>query len=293
MLFKRSTYKYPMVFLLGVFSCGGLEEVPLSDSEILASDLNIINTWLENKGLTDSVIVTSSKLRYIPTVVGTGLKLDSGDVVQVGYVGRFFDDRIFGQSTEGSPLSFALHSGQVIRGFNEGVDSMRVGSKYKLLIPSHLAYGRQGSGPIDPNTPVYFDIEVLANPEEQIILDWIEESEYADQIITLPNGLRYLIFHDEASDNIKVTNKVTLEYEGRLLKTNKVFDSSFTKEGPFEFVLKDNNLIWGWELGVQYLSEGDSAMLVIPSKLGYGQNTQGSIPANSPLIFRLKVEKVE
>jgi len=82
-------------------------------------------------------------------------------------------------------------------------------------------------------------------------------------------------------------------YEGRLLYTDKRFDGNFGTSKTFDFKLSANSLIQGWEEGVTYLSEGDSALLVIPSPLGYGFQGSGSaIPANSPLVFRMKIQDV-
>jgi len=282
---------------LGLWSCnGGLEEIPLTDDEILKSDLAVINAWLEEKGLADSVIITSSGLRYIPMVEGTGLKIDSGDIVKLNYTGRFFDNQIFGQNSASSPLAAAIGTGQLIPGFSEGVDSMRVGSKYKLLLISKLGYGRAGQGSIPPNTPIYFEIEVLSNPEEQSILDWIEDNNYADQITTLPNGLRYLIFHDEPGEKITAEDEITLNYEGRLVSNGTIFDTTFPAnkgKDSLVFVPKDDNFLYGFEQGMNFLSKGDSALLVIPSKIGYGQSQAGSIPKNSALVFRVKIENVK
>lgn len=96
-------------------------------------------------------------------VVGTGAAAANGDTLTVHYIGSFLDGRVFQSSyTAGQPFTFRLGAGQVIPGWDQGIPGMRVGGKRRLTIPSSLAYGASGSGPIPPNTPIQFEVELLA-----------------------------------------------------------------------------------------------------------------------------------
>lgn len=92
-------------------------------------------------------------------VVGTGATAVSGDSVTVRYVGTFLDGRQF---DAGTLPPFQLGAGRVIAGFDQGITGMRVGGKRRITIPSELAYGAAGSGAIPPNTPIRFEVDLLA-----------------------------------------------------------------------------------------------------------------------------------
>ena len=102
-------------------------------------------------------------LEYIDEVVGTGDAAMKGKKVTVHYRGYFEDGRTFDSSIpRKQPFTFALGAGQVIKGWDQGVEGMKVGGKRKLIIPSALAYGPRGAGgAIPPNTDLLFDVELL------------------------------------------------------------------------------------------------------------------------------------
>lgn len=95
--------------------------------------------------------------------VGTGDTARNGDTLTVHYIGSFLDGRVFESSyTSGRPYTFRLGTGAVIAGWDQGIPGMRVGGKRRLTIPPSLAYGASGSGPIPPNTPIRFEVELLS-----------------------------------------------------------------------------------------------------------------------------------
>ena len=99
----------------------------------------------------DQYITTPSGLSYLDITPGTGLSPRVGKQVKVHYTG-----------TLGQPFSVTIGVGQVIAGWDEGVLSMRVGGKRKLIIPSQLGYGIVGAGGvIPPNATLIFDVELL------------------------------------------------------------------------------------------------------------------------------------
>jgi FKBP-type peptidyl-prolyl cis-trans isomerase FkpA len=108
-------------------------------------------------------IVTRSGLSYVDIVIGTGPAAKEGDKVTVHYTGYFPDGRKFDSSVDRKePFSFRLGAGQVIRGWDEGVATMKVGGKRKLMIPPSLGYGTRGAGGvIPPNADLVFDVELL------------------------------------------------------------------------------------------------------------------------------------
>jgi peptidylprolyl isomerase len=109
---------------------------------------------------------TPSGLQYTDTVVGTGASPKQGQVVVVHYTGWLWENGAKGKKFDssvdrGAPYEFTL-GGRVIKGWNEGVASMKVGGKRTLLIPPQLAYGANGMSPvIPPNATLIFDVELL------------------------------------------------------------------------------------------------------------------------------------
>ncbi len=106
---------------------------------------------------------TSSGLAYIDLLVGTGAQPKTGDKVTVHYTGYLTNGKKVDSSVDrNQPFTFTLGVGQVIKGWDEGVATMKVGGKRKLVIPSSLGYGGRGAGGvIPPNAELIFDVELL------------------------------------------------------------------------------------------------------------------------------------
>jgi len=107
-------------------------------------------------------VTTPSGLKYTDVTVGDGPSPERGRPVTVHYTGTFPDGRQFDSSRSRGPFKFTLGVGQVIKGWDEGVASMKVGGRRTLTVPGDLAYGPQGHpGGIPPNQTLIFDVELL------------------------------------------------------------------------------------------------------------------------------------
>lgn len=106
---------------------------------------------------------TDSGLQYIVVEEGTGDKAVAGKKVKVHYTGKLEDGTEFDSSIKrGQPIEFTLGTGQVIKGWDEGIALMNVGDKYQLIIPPELGYGAAGAGNvIPPNSVLIFDVELV------------------------------------------------------------------------------------------------------------------------------------
>ncbi len=89
-----------------------------------------------------------------------------------------------------------------------------------------------------------------------------------------------------------VGNRLVVHYVGRF-PDGRVFDSSVDRNEPFPFVLGDQRLINGWNMGIEGMREGGKRLLTIPPELGYGMNDYGPIPGGSTLIFEVELLKVD
>lgn len=119
---------------------------------------------------------TASGLIYLEKSKGKGPKPGKGSMVKVNYTGRLLDGTVFDTSDEKAakeagvfderrpyePIEFPLGEGQVIPGWDEGIALMNEGTKAQFIIPSSIAYGENGAGPIPPYSPLVFDVELVS-----------------------------------------------------------------------------------------------------------------------------------
>ncbi len=139
---------------------------------LLSSVLSLLGltvfTFAEEKKMSSNeaagqVVTTESGLQYIDLVVGAGRQAELGDTATVHYTGWLADGKKFDSSVDRKePFSFRVGAGQVIKGWDEGVGTMKVGGKRKLIIPPQLGYGARGAGNVvPPNATLTFDVELL------------------------------------------------------------------------------------------------------------------------------------
>ena len=134
---------------------------------VLCAALAIIGVTLwKYFSASGSEIMTGSGLKYVDEVVGTGESPSPGKFVRVHYTGWLENGTQFDSSRgpdRGQPLQFPIGVGRVIKGWDEGVMTMKVGGKRKLIIPPNLGYGATGAGRgrIPPNSTLIFEVELL------------------------------------------------------------------------------------------------------------------------------------
>lgn len=138
-----------------------LAELFVPKSSYASDNNNLIAS--NNMSDANNVVTTPSGLKYIDLKEGTGATPKTGQTVVVHYIGTLEDGTKFDSSRDrGQPFSFKLGVGQVIKGWDEGISTMKVGGRRQLIIPPELGYGARGAGGvIPPNATLNFDVELL------------------------------------------------------------------------------------------------------------------------------------
>jgi peptidylprolyl isomerase len=228
-------------------------------------------------------------------VVGDGAEAVDGSTVEVQYTGVLTNDEEFDSSWEaGQPLEFALGSGMVIPGWDEGVAGMKVGGRRALVIPPDLAYGASGSPPVIPaNATLVFVVDLVAvvePPPAGATVTSVSDDLSAKPEIELEGAdaaPTELVVEDiVVGDGAEAVDGSTVEvqYVG-VLTDGEEFDTSWDGE-PFSFTLGAGRVIPGWEEGVAGMKVGGRRALVIPADLAYGPSgSPPAIPANATLVF--------
>jgi peptidylprolyl isomerase len=249
---------------------------------------------------------TESGLQYFDETVGEGRDAKVGDLISINFKGWIVKDStnlftdwakdstrlpyMIGDSyRQGQVVKFVLGEDAFIRGTDKGIVGMKPNGKRMIVIPSELAYGEQGVGPVPPNSDLKVLIELLEVKDHIVAEMWdVDRS----KIQTSESGLMYVIIEEGEGDIVTDGNVVTVHYSG-FLEDGTKFDSSVERDEPFTFVIGNKQVIAGWDEGIKLLKKGGKARFVIPPKLGYGDITAGKIPPGSTLIFDVELLDVK
>ncbi|MGQ9847578.1 MAG: FKBP-type peptidyl-prolyl cis-trans isomerase [Bacteroidales bacterium] len=243
-------------------------------------------------GQMENLKTTASGLQYAILHEGKGIMPKPGDKVTVHYVGKLLNDTVFDSSYKrGTPFSFNLGEGRVIKGWDEGIALLHEGDSALFIIPPHLGYGDRSVGNIPANSTLKFIVQL----EKVTPAPKIEPFDIKDKPVeTTPSGLQIIRINkvDKNAPKAQSGDIIEVHYTG-YFEDGKIFDSSVRRNEPIRFTLGKGQVIKGWEEGLSMLSEGEKARIIIPYQLAYGENGRPpAIPPKANLIFDVELISV-
>ncbi len=294
---NRSTFYLSLVFILSLFGFS-------------SCNFNAIDQQVENNESDIQKYITNNKLNaqkspegmyYSILSAGTsGKQANYTDLVKFHYVMTLLNGSKVDSTSRilNQPRAYVTGSFESI--FSLPLRYMKEGDKGVFILPANLAFGGSsyGNGLIPAYSVIKIDIELISIQTENQVIEEMKKTYNVNNPEVTATGL---IFQKTISNPtgkaLTPAQTYLVNYTGRLgfsyLKLDAagkvIFDPIFDSRAGASMLVGAGQLISGFDEGIMKLKMGEKAIIILPSKFGYGANNQGSIPANSPLCFEIEV----
>ena len=281
----KATLKIPPILAYGSAERGAIpaNSTLIFDVELLKVTEGVKPFDVKGK----DTLRTASGIKYFIVKENKTGETTNGKKVSINYSGFLIGGKCFDSSIDRAPLTAEVGRGKLFPGLDEAISLMRKGEKAKFIIPSKLAFGERGGGPIPPNSDLIMDLEVIDVKDIPVPVKYDTTGITPKMTAT---GLKYFEIKKSGSETKpQAGQNVKVHYSGYLLD-GKLFDSSVERGEPIEFALGAGQVIAGWEEGIALMGVGDKFRLIIPSQLGYGEPGRAPvIPPNATLVFDVEL----
>lgn len=229
---------------------------------------------------------TSSGLKYKIIKQGAGDFPGPGDKVWLHFVGFLENDSIFENTMNKGPMDLFLGKGQLIKGWEEGLQLIKAGGTILLIVPPDLAYGTMEHPVIPQNSTLRFEISLIqvdkGSPIERFSLDGLKEKKASKK-------LRYFMVEEGSGANAQKGDNAYVNYTA-YLSDGTIFDSSHKNGEPVRLTVGIAQVIKGWDMGLELMQKGSKMHLVIPPKLAYGKaGYKNLVPPNATIHLDLEM----
>ena len=284
----RSYLKYTLTSLLLISVLAGCDKEYESIEQV---DERKIESYIAAQSL--SLTEDSSGIYYQVLNAGTGQPPKNSEIVFFSYTAKSVDGKEYFTSDSYSNNSSYL--GYVIpEGWRLALNKINKGGKVRVVFPSTLGFGRNGSGIFEGNEVLDSELELFDVKTQPQLEDVLINRFMVDKSLTgftkLPSGVYYkIITPGSGIDEVKLTSSITVAYTGRFL-SGSIFDSA-TKEKAYTDKL--DNLVLAWEETIPLMKKGGKIRILVPSASAYGSTGSGNIGPNSILDFDIELIDVK
>lgn len=244
-------------------------------------------------------------------IEGSGATVNQGDWVTVNYSAK---DWTTGKDLPSSydsgqkPQLYQAGKGQLLPAFDQSVVGKKVGSRLLVVAPPAAAFGDQGSATlgVGKGDTVVFVLDVMESVPQDATLSGamtqapatmpqVKDNGKAAVTITIPTGqpaptdLQTSVLIKGTGKQVQSGQTLLVQYTGVLWSNGQQFDSSWSHGGAQQIQIGTGAVIPGWDKGLVGQPVGSRVLLVIPPSLGYKDQAQGSVPANSTLVFVIDI----
>ncbi|MFJ3787567.1 FKBP-type peptidyl-prolyl cis-trans isomerase [Kitasatospora sp. NPDC090091] len=237
--------------------------------------------------------------------------VNKGDWVTVNYTAKDWTtgkDLPSSYDAGGKPQLYQAGSGQLVPAFDQSVIGKKVGSRLLVVAPPAAAFGEQGNTQlgVGPGDTVVFVLDIMESlPPDSTLsgtmtqppptMPQVKDNGKAPVTITVPPGqpapteLQQAVLIKGEGKQVKAGQTLVVQYTGVLWSNGQQFDSSWSHGGAQALQIGTGSVIEGWDKGLVGQTVGSRVELVVPPALGYKDQAQGAVPANSTLVFVIDI----